>query len=75
MKIENQSFCGRKEEEVENLTLLGNRGTKYPDNYAPEVLETFINNLTVQNLQVFVQLLDNLTLQILLFLMYQQKKW
>ena len=43
MKIENQSFCGRKEEEVENLTLLGNRGTKYPDNYAPEVLETFIN--------------------------------
>ena len=22
---------------------LGNQGTKYPDNYAPEVLETFIN--------------------------------
>ena len=29
--------------EKENLTLLGNQQTKYPDNYAPEVLETFEN--------------------------------
>lgn len=34
---------GRNKEETEGLTLLGNQGTKYPDNYAPEVLETFIN--------------------------------
>ena len=27
----------------ENLTLLGNKATRYPDNYAPEVLETFEN--------------------------------
>ena len=30
-------------EKRENLTLLGNQQTKYPDNYAPEVLETFEN--------------------------------
>ena len=26
-----------------NITLLGNQKTKYPENYAPDVLETFIN--------------------------------
>ncbi len=30
-------------EEVKGLTLLGSGSTKYPDNYAPELLETFIN--------------------------------
>ena len=29
--------------ENENLTLLGNKKTEYPSNYAPEVLETFEN--------------------------------
>ncbi len=29
----------RNEKETEGITLLGNQGTKYPDNYAPEVLE------------------------------------
>ena len=29
--------------EKENLSLLGNKNTKYPDNYAPEMLETFEN--------------------------------
>lgn len=29
--------------EKENLTLLGNQKTAYPDNYAPEMLETFEN--------------------------------
>lgn len=33
----------RNENEVENLTLLGNKKTVYKDTYAPEVLETFIN--------------------------------
>jgi len=33
----------RTDKELEGVTLLGNRGTKYPDEYAPEVLETFKN--------------------------------
>lgn len=34
---------GRNAQEKEGITLLGNQGTKYPSDYAPEVLETFIN--------------------------------
>ncbi len=30
-------------QDTEGLTLLGNQKTKYPDDYAPEVLETFVN--------------------------------
>lgn len=33
----------RTKEELKGITLLGNTRTKYPDDYAPEVLETFIN--------------------------------
>ena len=33
----------RMPEEMPDITLLGNQGTKYPTEYAPEVLETFIN--------------------------------
>lgn len=33
----------RTEEQLSGVTLLGNTGTKYPSQYAPEVLETFIN--------------------------------
>lgn len=33
----------REKNEVENITLLGNKKTVYADDYAPEVLETFIN--------------------------------
>ena len=56
-------MSGRSKEETEGVTLLGNQKVKYADNYAPEVLETFItnirimtilSNLTVLNLQVFV---------------------
>lgn len=36
-------MSGRKKEETKGITLLGNQGTKYPETYAPEVLETFIN--------------------------------
>ena len=36
-------MSGRSKEETMGVTLLGNQGTKYPDNYAPEILETFIN--------------------------------
>lgn len=33
----------RNESELEGVSLLGNTGTAYPTQYAPEVLETFIN--------------------------------
>ena len=33
----------RNEKELEGVSLLGNQGTKYTDDYAPEVLETFVN--------------------------------
>lgn len=33
----------RTDDELHGVTLLGNTGTRYPDKYAPEVLETFKN--------------------------------
>lgn len=33
----------RTKEETEGITLLGSQGTKYPSDYAPEILETFVN--------------------------------
>ncbi len=33
----------RTDKELEGVTLLGNRGTQYTDNYNPELLETFEN--------------------------------
>ena len=33
----------RNAEELDGVSLLGNQNTKYPTDYAPEVLETFIN--------------------------------
>lgn len=33
----------RTDKELEGVTLLGNQGTQYSDQYSPEVLETFVN--------------------------------
>lgn len=33
----------RKADEIKDLSLLGNMKTAYPDDYAPEILETFDN--------------------------------
>lgn len=33
----------RKKEELAGLSLLGAKGVKYTDNYAPQLLETFVN--------------------------------
>jgi 7-cyano-7-deazaguanine reductase len=33
----------RNEQELQGVTLLGENRTKYPSDYAPEVLETFVN--------------------------------
>lgn len=42
-KARNNNMSGREGQELEGITLLGNQKTKYPDDYAPEVLETFEN--------------------------------
>ena len=33
----------RNEKELEGVSLLGNTGVKYPTDYCPEILETFVN--------------------------------
>ena len=33
----------REDDELQGVTLLGNQHTKYPTDYSPEVLETFVN--------------------------------
>lgn len=33
----------RTEYELTGVSLLGNTGTRYPDKYSPEILETFVN--------------------------------
>ena len=41
-------MAGRTQAELSGVTRLGSAGTEYPDDYAPEVLETF-ENKHVQN--------------------------
>ena len=36
-------MTGRNKEELNGVTLLGNRKNKYPTDYAPEMLESFPN--------------------------------
>lgn len=36
-------MSGRSKNETEGITQLGSQGTKYPMDYAPEMLETFVN--------------------------------
>lgn len=36
-------MSGRNEKELEGVTLLGNQGTKYKQDYDPSVLESFVN--------------------------------
>ena len=36
-------MAGRTESELQEITLLGNQGTKYMFEYSPEILETFDN--------------------------------
>ena len=37
-------MTGRNEKETEGISLLGNQKVKYPDDYAPEMLETFVTS-------------------------------
>jgi len=43
VNIYHSSSTSRNDQEVSDLTLLGSRNNSYPDDYAPEVLETFVN--------------------------------
>lgn len=43
VNISHSSSTSRNDQEVSNLTLLGSQNNSYPDDYAPEVLETFVN--------------------------------
>ena len=43
VNISHSSSTSRNDQEVSDLTLLGSRNNSYPDDCAPEVLETFVN--------------------------------
>lgn len=43
VNIFHSSSTSRNDQEVSDLTLLGSQNNSYPDDYAPEVLETFVN--------------------------------
>ena len=43
VNISHSSSTSRNDQEVSYLTLLGSQNNSYPDDYAPEVLETFVN--------------------------------
>ena len=47
---------GRTSEELSGITKLGNRGVQYPTDYAPEVLETFVNKHPRSRLLCKIQL-------------------
>ena len=43
VNISHSSSTSRNDQVVSDLTLLGSQNNSYPDDYAPEVLETFVN--------------------------------
>ena len=43
VNISHSSSTSRNDQEVSDLTLLCSQNNSYPDDYAPEVLETFVN--------------------------------
>ncbi len=72
-------MSGREGQELEGVTLLGNQGTKYPSDYAPDILETFLNKhpdndyfvkfKIVRNLLLYARLPDSRTLLRFIFRM------
>ena len=65
VNISHSSSTSRNDQEVSDLTLLGSQNNSYRDDYAPEVLETFVNKhqeneyfvkFNCLSLQVFVLL-------------------
>ncbi len=77
-------MSGRSKEETAGVSLLGNQNVRYPDNYAPEVLETFVNKhpgndyfvkFNCPNLPVCVRSQDNRILRPLRFPMFRGNGW
>ena len=70
-------MSGREQQELDGVTLLGNQGTKYPQDYAPQILETFVNKHPENDYFVhrYVQLPGNLTLQQSIFHMFLVRLW
>lgn len=71
---------GRTAEEMEDVTLLGNKNVKYSMDYAPEMLQTFINNIRtmiilsssiVRNLPAYVRSRDSRILQPYIYPMFR----
>ena len=69
-------------EQEKSITLLGNQGTKYPQDYAPEVLETLsirimiiLSNLIVRNLPVYVRSQGSRILQRSRYRTYRENEW
>ena len=60
---------GRTAEEMEDVTLLGNKNVKYSMDYAPEMLQTFINKH--QDNDYFVKF----NCPEYIFHMFQAKEW
>ncbi len=69
---------GRNADEMEGVTLLGNKNVTYKMDYAPEMLQTFINKhqdndyfvkFNCPSLRAFVRLPDSRILQRCIFLM------
>ena len=75
---------GRKDKELEGLSLLGNQGTKYKFGYDPDILEVFDNKhpnndyFVKFNCPEFTSLCpiqDNLISQLYILVTFQVKKW
>ena len=71
-------------EQEKSITLLGNQGTKYPQDYAPEVLETFVNKhpdndyfvkFNCPELPVYVRSQGSRILQRSRYRTYQENEW
>lgn len=71
---------GRTAEEMEDVTLLGNKNVKYSMDYAPEMLQTFINKhqdndyfvkFNCPNLPAYVRSRDSRILQPYIYPMFR----
>ena len=77
-------MTGRLDEDLKDVTLLGNQNTKYLFEYSPEILEVFDNNhpnrdyFVKFNCPEFTSLCrkqDNQILQQFILAIFQSKKW
>lgn len=77
-------MAGRLDEDLKDVTLLGNQNTKYLFEYSPEILEvliiiiqtviTLLNSIAL-NLQAYVRKQANRILQQFILATFQNKEW